>query len=632
MLGSIIVAIIAIILMGVAEQTFSEKTLIETDKETGKRKIVFQNLEEGGWLRAVTFGVILGIIHFVTPKLAGFWLFLAPVMLVIMIIMYWYLCARWREKGKTFVGLLMFILLAVLMYWTAMATATMTVACFHLKAGWANLFMTIPILMLVAAAFFFIIDRIFFYSYEKRTEATDEQGEVIDSEADARARISRILGLIVCVIATLVLIALLVGGIKGANFNLPSPFDKLTENQTEATTEAADKTDDKSETKKQEEEDVKEALDNLTVQKLTAEELEKLTTEKYKDISQELLQSSLSPNDKGRTTKTGFSDALTFGFESSKEEEMFLELEEEILRNPVYGVTVANAIKDKKLGNNTIGELNPWMDEMVTLNKENGVSHWVEYRDKSGTIYVTDEYRIYAATLCTWLERLVDQGVQMRQTAENWCLNAAAKNNDRAGIKASYQYKKEALVLSYVGKNGNAIFTIGFNIHDKRPEFFDNNKPKDEETKEDKPKDDKPDNPDDPPDDKPKYKKDPNDAPKDNTEPNDDKGPGENTNSGKGSDKSTKDQDTNSDHYQSYDEYKDDMDDMEETNDKQKQGGDSNEPSTPPTNDTNVDNNGDSGTGNGSIDQPTTDPATDNPADGSNISGEADGAWEGPPD
>ena len=627
MLGAILTGIVAMILMGIAEQTFSEKNLIETD-DSGKRNVVIKNVDDNGWLRAIAFGVIVGIILYVTPKLAGFWLFIAPIFFIVMIGLYVYLAYRWREKGKKFVGILCFALLAGLIYFTAMSTAHMTAACFKLQGGWSNLVTTIPLLLLIAAFFFFILDRIFFYSYEKRMEATNDEGKVVDEEADARARISRIAGIILAILVTLLLIAALIGGIKGANFNLPSPFDRLAER----TAETAD-TDD---TRQQE--DVQEALDNLTVHKLTAEELEQLTLEKYRNISHELLTSSLSTKDRERTESTGFSDALTFGFTSTKDEDRFLELEEEILRNPIYGVTVVNAIRDKKIGSTRIGDLNPWMDEMAQLNEKSGVAYWLERDSESGTIYVTEEYRIYAATLCTWLERLVSQGEQTRTTVENWCLNGAARNNDRAGVLADYQYKKEALVLSYVGKNGNNIFTIGFNIHDKRPEFYPDKEPEQPTTPTNPPDDptNPPDDPTDPPDDPtdPPYNKDPSKAPKENTEPNDDPGPGPNTNTGAGSQHSSEDQDTNSDHYQSYDDYRNDINDLEDTNDNQRQGGDSNTPSTqPPSSDTNVDNNGDRGTGNGSIDDPTPTQPPAQGADGTDISDDQPGgAWGGPPD
>ncbi len=245
---------------------------------------------------------------------------------------------------------------------------------------------------------------------------------------------------------------------------------------------------------------IREAINNLTVEKVTPEQLEELTVQKYEAVSKELLDSSLSTNDRARTSQTGFSDALTFGFSATDDTERLSELEEEILRNPVYGLTVVNAIKDKKIGDQTIGSFNPWMEEMVKENEtvdeegDYGLSHWLESENK--VFYVSNGYRCYAATLCTWLERLVCQGVQARPTIENWCLNASAENNEREGIKALYQYTKDALVFSYVGKDEGAgngtgddgsstnnqkktdgLFVIGFNIHDKRPEFYGKDTP-----------------------------------------------------------------------------------------------------------------------------------------------------------
>lgn len=136
------------------------------------------------------------------------------------------------------------------------------------------------------------------------------------------------------------------------------------------------------------------------------------------------------------------------------------------------------------------------------------------------------------------------------------------------------------------------------------------------------------------PDPTPEYNKDPNKAPKENTEPNDDPGPGENTNNGKDATESTKDQPTNSNHYDSYDDYQKDVQELKETNETQKTGGDSNEPSTPaPTKDTKVDNNADKGTGNGGIDTPTQTqkPATE-AGTGNAINDSPGEAWEGPAD
>ena len=392
-------------------------------------------------------------------------------------------------------------------------------------------------------------------------------------------------------------------------------------------------------------EQVKATQSALTVTKVTPDQLEALTVEKYSGISQVFLDSSLSTKDKQRTESTGFSDALTFGFKASDDSSRFAELEEEIMRNPVYGVTVVKAIRDKKIGDRTIGSFNPWMEEMVALHEKNGVAYWLEYRegDKS-TMYVTSEYRQYAATLCTFLERLVPQGVHAWQTVENWPLNGAANNNDRIGVPADYQYAKDALILAYVGKDagadgnggnaaasGNGLFVIGFNIHDKRPEFYGGTP--EEPTPSYPPSvtppsvtpPDNPDNPDNPPD-NPKYDKDPNKAPKENTEPNDDPGPGPSTNNGVGAQESTKDQPTNSNHM-TYGEYVEEIAGLAETNATQQTGSDSSQPSTPTPSGTTVDNNGGE-----TINQPTTSPSNDKPADGSSLTSESDGAWGGPKD
>lgn len=391
-----------------------------------------------------------------------------------------------------------------------------------------------------------------------------------------------------------------------------------------------------------------ESIKDLTVRKVTPEDLEKLTVKKYVGISETLLDSSLTPHDKERTEATGFTDALTFGFTTwTEQDKMFHELEEEILRNPVYGVTVANALKDKRIGSITIGSLNSWMGEMVAKNKE-GVFVWCEYRDETDTIYVTTEYRCFAATLCTFLERLVNHGVGIRQTSENWCLNASAENNTRAGILAEYQYEKQALILTYTGKNGGEFLTVGFNVHDKRPEFFTNREITTEtepsgETSTSPPPTSPPTTPTTPtPTPKPEPEpdttlhKDPKDGTQgDKVKKSDNPGPGEDTNNG------VKDQPQNSNHYPSYEKYRTDMDHLEQVNTNQKTGNDSNTPSyTPPVTNkvepattVKVDNSGDTGNGGAPINKQTPTQAPAIAADtNKEISTQPAGEWNGPQD
>lgn len=306
-------------------------------------------------------------------------------------------------------------------------------------------------------------------------------------------------------------------------------------------------------------EQITKAVNNLTVQLVTPEELERLTVDKYSKISEELLMSSLTPHDESRTDKAGFSDALTYGFKSETDKGKFAELQEEILRNPVYGVTVANSLRGKKIGSKTIGDINPWMNTMCEKNAQSGVSGWCEYRDGSKTLYVTQEYRRYAASLCTFLERLLSQGVQARQTVENWCLNDTSEPNKRAGVLADYQYKKDALILAYVIKSqagtNEGLLIVGFNVHDKRPEFYGEedtpelpNAPSNPGTPNNPSNPDTPDNPDNPDTptptstptpETPTYNKDKSLS--DNSGVNDDQGPGPDTNNGVGARGSSQD-------------------------------------------------------------------------------------------
>lgn len=406
-----------------------------TDSDgTKRRKLSFlTKAGANGWIAGAITGAVLAFINYFTGKITLSTIWLAWVFLVIVVVGYVLLAWWWKnQEGCEVSEGICFFLISIVPFLTMKSLVGIA------TAPWKNVFLTrlfctLPILLVLAELVFMIISAI-------QVRGGGQK-----------------LKWIVSGVALMLVVLFITAGLTGCGATNAKATEKIYENQ---------------------------AVESLTVRKLTPEDLEKLTLSKYKDIPETLLDSSLSPKDKERTSKTGMSDALTFGFESKDTAKMFKELEAEILRNPVYGVAVANALRDKKIGDRAIGDFNGWMNEMVQKNSQ-GVFVWCKYRDNdSKTIYVTEEYRCYAATLCTFLERLVEQGVQTRQTVENWCLNSAAKNNDRAGIKADYQYKKEAFILAYIGKNEageknpKGLLVIGFNIHDKRPEFF---------TEEDKP-------------------------------------------------------------------------------------------------------------------------------------------------
>ena len=387
-----------------------------------------------GWIAAVVFGAAIGLISYITTtKVNVNTMWLAWIFFIVIVAGYVGLAFIWYNIGEKLGQGVCFAIVAGLLTFVAY-TLVVTISAPWGNNAFSRIFCKMPLFLLIGLVAFMVLDTLNYRASEGNKDCQKIQ-------------------MAVKIAAIVLVVVLIVLGLAGCG----GPSVEAVEN-------AYDQ-------------------QNLSVQKLTQEDLEKLTLTKYKDIQETLLDSSLSPKDKERTSKTGMSDALTIGFESKDTTKMFKKLETEILRNPVYGVAVANAIKDKKIGNQKISDLNPWITEMVQKN-EKGVFVWCEYRgNDTKVIYVTEEYRCYAATLCTFLERLVEQGVQSHQTIENWCLNSAAKNNDRAGIMAEYQYKKDAFVLAYIPKSeagkkdAKGLFVIGFNVHDKRPEFFDKEDP-----------------------------------------------------------------------------------------------------------------------------------------------------------
>lgn len=380
-----------------------------------------------GWIAGVIAGVSTGLIIYNLMRINVNTVWLAWLFFALILFGYAYLAFAWYRIGTMLGQGVCFAVVAVVLTVVGYSLAT------TISAPWGNsplsrVFCNLPILLMVGLIAFMVID-----AFNYRAAKGDKDSRIVQAAIKIAALVSAV-----------VLIAAALAGCGGPN--------------AEAVENAYNQ-------------------QNLSVQKLTPEDLEKLTLSKYKGIPETLLDSSLSPKDKERTS-TGMSDALTFGFKSTDTAKMLKELQEEILRNPVYGVAVANAIKDKEIGNQKISDLNSWITEMVQKN-EKGVFVWCEYRNNdTKVIYVTEEYRCYAATLCTLLERFIPQGVQEKEAIEHWPLNAAAKNNDRAGIKADYPLKKKALILAYVpkseagAKNPKGLLVFGVDIYDKRPEFY----------------------------------------------------------------------------------------------------------------------------------------------------------------
>ena len=163
---------------------------------------------------------------------------------------------------------------------------------------------------------------------------------------------------------------------------------------------------------------------------------------------------------------------------------IFLQVKEQILRNPIYGDMIIRGMSDIKLRNGkTLGELNPWMQEFITKSDAAynaptdahpyGAEYWCARYENYEDIYVSNEYRHYANALCVLLNRLTMVGVRDWETTENWRLNTS--NDDMALRRtevAPYQESLPALVLGHQDKGQDFEFLIGLNETDKRYEEY----------------------------------------------------------------------------------------------------------------------------------------------------------------
>lgn len=157
-----------------------------------------------------------------------------------------------------------------------------------------------------------------------------------------------------------------------------------------------------------------------------------------------------------------------------------------ILANPAYGDMVARGLCDIELSTGeTIGDLNPWMVEMIAKIDEamslppdqhpRGLEQCLEYREGSGNqLFVTHEYFYNAARLCFLLtERLTLVGVREWESCENWLIDSSWNSSDYRAEKNSSQITCPALILQGLTTDGKLEFIIGFSLDDGRLLIYD---------------------------------------------------------------------------------------------------------------------------------------------------------------
>ena len=580
----------------------------------------------GNYALAVCLGVVIGVVNYFTPKLMSPWL--AGLFVAIMIAYYVYLVwwwldddASWREAG-------LFVLLAVMPFFTMKATV-MALAANWDSAFWTSLVSKIPMLILVATIGYFVIDALYLISKGKMGAAKE---------------IFRWLGRAAIVLTTLLLIVTLTK-VNWKAFSWPARVSADAEiTQTEPPAEEP------KEDTKEEPEKPWSAFYNLA-----------LTTDEDPENDYNF----------GYNPRDFYPD-----WEKAEDAAKLFDAD---MRKRMSGT-------EKKGADVALGAANmAWLDANVGTRYlgefyESCKEDWAKTMNEAKVSFMKNQ-GLYKETLEAFFKYL-DHAVKVE-------VKDAADMDDQMYMNP-YTFDHVPDIVVFKTKDHTGKFLVyTFNIKGELVEvayridcgYQPTNVEKVMKiTPTTKPTDDKPTGGGDKPTgggdkptppsgggdkptppsgggdkptppgggDKPtdgNGKKDPKEGTQgDLVKPNDDPGPGPDTNNGKGAKESTEDLPTNSNHHESYSEYKEDVEELKEVNESQKTDEDSNEPSTKPKKTdpvetpVTVDNNGDKGTnGKDGIDVPTPvvtpraedaetgKPITNNP---SNPAGE----WEGPPD
>lgn len=189
-----------------------------------------------------------------------------------------------------------------------------------------------------------------------------------------------------------------------------------------------------------------------------------------------------------------FEDAISFPREVAKDlkrlselskqgkEELYeatrRQIEEEIIRNPPYGLSFAYLFREIDYVNVN----NPWIEEglaEIAASMAKGGKGWEEWTktvkissNKSRTTIRRKWYN-WSTLLATTFHQFTLLGVDKRQTIKHWGIPAKGDASFLVPIEPDYQEKWEALIFVYRGKDGTEQATFGVNIWDGRPELFD---------------------------------------------------------------------------------------------------------------------------------------------------------------
>lgn len=496
-------------------------------------------------------------------------IWLAPIFLIVMLAISGYLMYLWYKEGSSLKELVAFTVLSLLVYWTTMSTAAAATGITS-NGFLTSLFVLIPKLVLVASIGFYLANMCFF-----ERELAEER------EDEDKAKLMKVLGWVIAVITAVICILMTIFGLNwGALKSSPDPQNLSAINQPNTTW--------------------------------------------YRFYNLDLSRDGDPLND------------YNFGYNLADFEEGELEASDcdSDLRartdDPKYSAAII-AWLDANLGTRFLGTFYDECKGEWASTMNNAAEAWME--DRESYQQTLDAFFAFLDTADS-VELKSGKGIEDQMYMNPHTVSGVPdiivmKTDHEEGLFLVYTFKikentfevKYRIECGYQPTNVEEVMNITPQENPNNPGTTPSNPTPSNPTPTPTPT--TPTNP-----------KDPTKGTQGEVVgPNDNPGPGPDTNNGVGSQYSSEQTDDGSIFVPTYDEYKDIVENLEEINEDQKEGGDSNTPTVTPSAGTNVDNNGDKGTGNGSIDTPTqvTKPATTN--DGESVTSDGAGeAWGGPPD
>ena len=549
------------------------------------------------YLRIVLIGVGVGLINYISPLLKGKAIYVAPVFLIAMVLVFVYLGSWWYDEGSSWKEMVPFLLLLIPLYFVAKSAAVMTTVLVS-NGAIAKLILAIPAIAVILSVGYYIYD-LFRFRYEY--ELSNNMGP-----GAAAAALALLLALAVAVTSVA----------EGGGFR--SSTSNVKADEASSVTE-------------------KEALEEDSSEDETSEDIF-ATSEVEEPQGWGAHFYNLDLQDDGDLSNDF--DFAPNRLTSSKDPDYYSEDFAELRGNDAANLVGACIAFDKTINTNYVRGIlynckdKELKEEVKDLDRANAAIRMLE---KDETLF-----RLVEASVNKLMRKakkkefLKMKGIKTQlfqnpatidgipdlvfyesEFDEGYCLvyTFQVKSGSKTEvpvafhIKCGYQWCNAKLdtkpTKKPVVKKETSEKTTKKKTTKKKSSKKTSNKGSKKTTKKktttkkttkkSKKTNKRPSTP--------KYNKDPKKAPKTNTEPNDDKGSGPNTNSGSGGNKSTKEQKENSNNKGSYEEYKKEIQNKNSKNESQGKGGDSNQSSTKPkSSNTNVTNNGDKGNGNGGAD------------------------------